>query len=238
MRAIIRGHSNADRAQWIQVLRYCEWWPGIDQADEVITEKRDQILNLVPEEDRIVVQKTYWFTIHNSKKKTWCIVNSPQDNEIEFRLRNHSSPLLQEACEHLISKILGYFTNSGTSVGLEFEFEKTIEVLEPTSQHLAYYGEVLPREKWKLARAERRQEWMLAKCSLLCGFLLAVSTIPPAESMLLTSIVANWRQWIDGNLGRLSTSVLVTALVSGFAVLSHYFELRRDGSIRWLIKAA
>ncbi len=132
---------------------------------------------------------------------------------------------------------MNYAPKQGNPGGLEFEFSENIEVLETNSQHLAFYGEVLPPKKWELARNERRQDWKLAKWSLHATVLLTLVTIPPIESVLFSGLPYDWRQWLDGNLARFSTSALVAALVAVSAVLTHYFELRRDGAVRWLLKA-
>jgi len=94
MRAIIRCNSKATREQWVQILRHCEWWSSLPQDDDVVATQYDQILNLIAEEDRQLVKKTYWFMIYNSDVKSWGLVNCPQEDVLEFRIRNHSSAQL------------------------------------------------------------------------------------------------------------------------------------------------
>ncbi len=71
MRAIIRCYSTATREQWAKILRHCEWWSSVPQDDDVVTTQYDQILNLIADEDRQLVKKTYWFMIFNSDVKSW-----------------------------------------------------------------------------------------------------------------------------------------------------------------------
>ena len=237
MRAIIRCNSNATREQWEDVLKHCAWVSNLPQTDSHVVNQKDEILALVADEDRPVVKGTYWFMIHNSDVGSWGLVNSPHEHVVEFRIRNHASAQLRKACEHFVSAIKAYTPKAGAPAGLKFEFSEVIEVLEANSQHLAFYGEVLPREKWKLARVERRQEWALAMWFLIAAIALTILTTPPVEAWTMAQLQDSWREWLDGNLGRFGTSVLVAALVSSFSVLTHYFELRRDGAVRWLLKA-
>lgn len=236
MRAIIRASANISREQLKGILIESKWWPPLDQNDPEVVRHRNSIISLVADEDKQIVEATIWYMIFNNKLRTWGLINSPHVGDIEFRLKNQSSPQLQKACEELVAALQ---SKLGAGVNVSIEFTETIEVLEANSQHYAYYGDPLPdthKGKWKLAKMERLSEWRLGGILFGCSLLLMLLTIPPSRLFFSQFLSYEWMEWGDGALGRLATSALVSSLVSYVGVLMHYFEIQRHGAIRWYLK--
>ena len=68
---------------------------------------------------------------------------------------------------------------------------------------------------------------------LFAAAILTLLTIPPTEAALANYVEWEWLTWWEGIGGRLATSALASTAVSYVAVLLHFFDLRRVGSVRW-----
>lgn len=234
MRAIIRCNAKTTKESMKGVLATCQWMPPLEETDPEVILHHDQILSLVAPEDAGIVKATVWFMIYHHPLRTWGLVNSPQPGLVEIRLRNQSSPQLRRACEQLITDL--ETASSSNSARPTFEFADTIEVLEPNSQHHAYYGEPLPTkiaQKWQLAKMERKSEWVVGCVLLGAAVLFMLLTLPPIQKYLTGHWPTDWTEWGGGFFGRLSTSALASSAVSFMGVVIHYFDLRRVGAVRW-----
>jgi hypothetical protein len=233
MRAIIRCHTDQTKELFHATLQQAGWWPEVPQESEEAKRHRQEILSLVASEDVGLVNETSWYMIFRyDKGKTWGLVNSPQHGIVEIRIKNNSSAALRTAAEHLVETI-----QNSTSGNL-YAFRDIIDVLEPNSQHHAFYGKPLPTrtgEKWTLAKTERSWEWKAAVW-LFSAAAVSVVASTPLVMQFCGSWNGHWLAWTEGFVGRLATSALVSGVVSLLTVVMHYQDLKRYGAIRWQLK--
>lgn len=236
MRAIIICNTEETCAAFQALLMDSDvnWWPGIKQDDEELLRHKEEILALVPDENVGDVRATYWFMIYKHQiGKTWGLINCPQKGILEIRLKNQSPVSLRNACENLIASI------QNSPHGEKYHFTEIIEVLEPNSQHHAYYGIPLPtrpREKRRLAIEERSIEYTFARIFLYFAIIFLIMTVPPAKDLWGKFLSSEWTSWIDGTIARMATTFLASFLVSGLTVYMHFLDLKRLGAIRWQLK--
>ena len=235
MRAIITCNTDETKDAFEILLKNSDvgWWPG-EQSDDDLSRHKEEILALVPSENVDDVRATYWFTIYKHQfGKTWGVINRPQNGILEIRLKNQSPVSLRRACENLITSI------QNSPHGEKYHFTDIIEVLEPNSQHHAYYGIPLPtrpNEKRRLAIEERRIEYNFARVFLFFAILFLIVTVPPVVDLLKESFSKEWLEWIEGTIGRIATTFLASSFVSGLTVYMHFLDLKRAGAIRWQLK--
>jgi hypothetical protein len=176
MRAIIRCHTEQTRELLQATLQQAGWWPEVPQDGEEAQRHRHEILSLVAAEDKGLVEATSWFMIFRyDKRKTWGLVNSPQHGIVELRLKNNSSASLRSAAEHLVGQI------QNSAAGSQYAFRDIMDVLEPNSQHHAFYGKPLPTrrgEKWGLSKSERSYEWKAAVWLFIAAAVTVVVSTP------------------------------------------------------------
>lgn len=102
MRAIIRIKTNVEDERIDDILKKYGWLPRI-KNQEVLDNRRDEILAMIHKDDLEVVNETILpYTLLDDPTKTWGIVNRPADNLITFRLKNQYPDRLKTATEKLI----------------------------------------------------------------------------------------------------------------------------------------
>ncbi len=237
MRAIIRCDTDLPKGQLFKVIDGLKLLPTFDQDDTEVLKHKEEILGLVAPEDLEMVKRTYWFMVYHHTTRSWGLVNSPVSGTVEFRVRNKESAKLKQACEKLVHALLSY-ANPGkvSEKNVRISFPESILVLEAGSQHLSFEGDALSLDLFKQAREERKSEWQVGRIATIAGFLLAFLTIPTIQSILKNLTDPEWLKWFIELIGRLATSAFTTAAVALFNVYLHFFELKRQGSIRWRLK--
>lgn len=226
MRAIITIETQVTKSAFESIAKSIQWWPSVPASD--VEQQRVELVSLVADADRNEVEHTYWFMLRDvGRTKSWALVNAPAEGIIEIRVRNSRSTALRLACEDIVTR-LQTFNAAG---GAQFRFDKWIEVLEPTSDHHAYFGRVLPsgRARWALARRERSIEWRIGVCLAVAAFVAVIASAPLIGATSDTAI------WVRGIVERLGTSAAATSLASFLAVGFHYSTLRRIGTVDWRI---
>jgi hypothetical protein len=204
MRAILRCNAQVTQDGFRTILHELQWWPPQNLDNRVLSEQKEQLLSSISPEDIEIVKATVWYMIYSNNLKTWGLVSSPNPGVVEIRLRNQVSAQLRRASEQVVTDLQNYLTGKLGGTAPAFEFKDTIEVLEPNSQHHAYYGEPLPtqpRRKWKLAKTERRPEWVLGHILLAIAVLLVSLTIPPMGKRVSAVLSKEWFEWGEGTLG-------------------------------------
>jgi hypothetical protein len=142
MRAIIRCHTELTKEALQAVLQQIRWWPEVGQDSDEAQKHKDEILSLIAQEDVGLVKATSWFMVFRYDiAKTWGLVNSPQHGIVEIRVKNKSSAFLRQAVENFIESV------QNSAEGSKCDFRDIIDVLEPNSQHHAFYGKPLPTRK-------------------------------------------------------------------------------------------
>lgn len=231
MRAIIRIKTNVEDERIDDILKKYGWLPRI-KNQEVLDNRRDEILAMIHKDDLEVVNETILpYTLLDDPTKTWGIVNRPADNLITFRLKNQYPDRLKTATEKLIRDLQKV---SATETGIFFEFDSKIEVLEPGGFMHALSGSVLPTNRLILAIQRRRSEWLVGIAAFITAMAFLFFTIPPfREAFFGPPPIIGWGDWTLGFLERLSTSAIVTGTVSWLTVFLYWFELRRQSVIVW-----
>lgn len=183
-----------------------------------------------------MVEETVLYTIFDDITNSWGIVSNPTQHSIAFRLKNRDSERLKLATERLVSNLQSLSHSSRRGSGEEsvkFTFVGKIEVLEPNSEDHAYYGEVLPINRFSYARRKRSTEFWVGVLAAIAGLSLLVITFPPIASNALVNLSPEWQVYIKGLVDRLGTSAIVTATVSLLNVVLYWFNLRRKSVIIW-----
>jgi hypothetical protein len=67
------------------VLSDTHWWPSVDQEDDIVQKKKEEIVAHISDQDRALAEKTYRYTIYDDMTKTWGIVSNPASNVLTFR---------------------------------------------------------------------------------------------------------------------------------------------------------
>ena len=99
MRAIIPCQTRVSQSNLHNIFDQAGWLSSLSQEDPLVLRERDSILDLVAEEDKPVVGRTFWFMIYHNETKSWGLVNAPTTGTIEFRLKNRAATELRSACE-------------------------------------------------------------------------------------------------------------------------------------------
>lgn len=202
------------------------WKPNVNDANlaTLAEGQKTDILATVAGEDKAIVAASYRVMIYSDRVRTWGLVNEPNENEFVVRLRNKFPEKLKKACESLIASLRKYQTKHPT---LKMDFGETISVLEPHSEVHAFYGNVLPEKKLKLAWEQRKaQAWAGAAASLL-AILSLIASFPIFWDS------TPWNHWLQGNLERFSTTMVVTVVFSWLPVLQRWQELKDENVIEW-----
>ncbi len=236
MRAIIKCSTNVDVNKLDGLLAEKGWWPNLAQNHDEIEKRKREVLSHVAADDLVMVEETVLYTIFDDITNSWGIVSNPTQHSIAFRLKNRDSERLKLATERLVSNLQSLSHSSRRGSGEEsvkFTFVGKIEVLEPNSEDHAYYGEVLPINRFSYARRKRSTEFWVGVLAAIAGLSLLVITFPPIASNALVNLSPEWQVYIKGLVDRLGTSAIVTATVSLLNVVLYWFNLRRKSVIIW-----
>jgi hypothetical protein len=237
MRAIVKCTAatpvEADKLQ--KTLEQHDWWPRLPQDDPEVTERKNEILGHVAEDDRPLVEGTLVCTIYDEETKTWGIVNNTTTHVLTFRLKNPIADRLKAAAEKLVSDLSSVTVGKRIDGGA-FRFQQQIVVLEPHSEHSAFTGQILPSKGFLLAVKERKRETCVGIFTVVLTLLLVALTAPPIARWFFTTPDKDWQEWITGNLNRFTTAASVTATIAWFEVLLYWFQVRRQSAIRWSLE--
>lgn len=242
MRAIVKctasGHTEGkNQCEKLQkLLDQHNWCPRLSADDRELETRKAEILLNVADDDRNLVEKTFFCTIYDEDSKTWGIVNNPTSHAFTFRLKNPISDRLKAATEKLVADLSGV-TSGGKAAGNgPFEFHNPIVVLEPTSQHHAFVGEVLPAKGLILAMKEKKRETYVGGLTIFLTVVFMILSLPWTTQHLFGQFSQSFQDWIAGNLSRFSTAALVTATISWFEVILYWFQERRHSAVRWTLE--
>lgn len=226
MRAIVRFRLEPDADSLKAILEALSWIPKGREEDHEA--HRQDILNDVAI-NRALVESTYLYTVLDAETETWGIVSNPAGSWIEVRLKNAESEQLRRAATRLVAD-LGTTSRSGLRSRHTVHFYDRIEVLAPGSADFAFLGTILDGSPWQATRRERRTEVVFAVAGAVIGVTL----------LLLTSPFGPWSPstdplgiWVEGNLERLTSAALFSAIVSGLTVGLRYLEVRRSPVVNW-----
>lgn len=211
------------------------WWPALDQDHPEVVAMRDEILKTVSNGDHTLAKETYLFTIYHEESRSWGIISRPNRQVITIRVKNPVAERLKAAAEKIVDDCLNQSRQKRPSQDIHFLFRSRIEVFEPGSGDHAYFGEILPANRFLLAISQRRTEFYVGLIASTAAILMLICTLPPVIHALIGHMVPEWQLWLRGLLERLGSSAVVTATVSGLNVFLHWLDLRRKRGIRWLV---
>lgn len=234
MRAIIMCGTTTKDVELEEILTKLNWWPNLPQNSNEVEVNKKEIIQLIPDSDRVIVEKTFICTVYDAETRTWGIINRPNQNRLIFRLKNPVSDRLKHSCEKLVNKLRSYSTDHKNNFC--FKFKPRVEVLEPGNDNFSFSGEILPSSRVQLAIQERKTEVYVGIFAGLTAIILLIITSPLVSNFVLPSPTSSWRIWTSGTLERFSTAALVTATISFFEVALHWFDIRRKSIIRWVLE--
>lgn len=104
MRAIIRCRTSRQVTvtDLEALFKPTQWWPNIPQDDAFVLERKEEVLATVAKSDWYLVEKTYQCIIYHSGTRSWAIVNMPNDQELDIRIRNPVSERLKKPVKNLL----------------------------------------------------------------------------------------------------------------------------------------
>ncbi|MEX1194322.1 MAG: hypothetical protein WD904_00765 [Dehalococcoidia bacterium] len=237
MRARIDVDAQIAADQFAVVAQEIRWWPTAAQDSDIVVRATQEILDTVSEEDRPLARDRHRFTLSDPRTKSWAIVSEPNDGTYVVRIRNQHSRRLKQACENFVRDLQNYNNRKTHSVNVVFEFPEEIVVLQPNSQHHAYFGQVLPNKWLGAGIRERRLEFITGLLTGTAFLFLAALIFPGVDERLFGDPDTKTYVYLTGMIGRLATSVLVTAFVAWLTVLLHGLDIRRNAPIRWGLEA-
>lgn len=231
MRSIILCDTSIENDDLELILSEINWFPNIPQDSKEVIERKNEIIEHIPKDAKILVESTIVCTIYDDETKTWGIVNRPNKHRLSFRLKNPVSEKLKKASIKLVSdmRTKQYMHTDGK---FHFDFLSRIEVLEPGNENYSFAGEILPPQRLKLAISQRKTETYVAIFAGLIAILLLMITSP----IIFPIKVNPWEIWFFGTLERISTAALVTMTISVFEVFFHWSEIRRQDLIKWVFE--
>ena len=226
-----------------KLLREKSWLPTAPQEENVVLDNQAKVCETIKSEHKEMVQRAIFATIFNGSSNSWGIVGRPTDFEIEFRIRQSIPGKLREVCEKLVSDIHGKVIefraqdptgeNAKERGSFYIDFDSSIEVLEPGSDHTAFHGKIIQNNRWKLAKENKQTETAIANVATLIAILSLIITIPIIADYWLPKDQA-WHDWVKGILDRLSTSAIFAAITSWLIVLIQWRKLTSQKTIiKW-----
>lgn len=227
----------------------------LKKLKELIKIKRTEISTDIPGEGlKEIIDATVICTIFDGETKTWGIVSRPNKYRISFRLKNPVASRLKNACESLVRSLRSEKTleflireghvNKNTNIWRYFPFLHSIflpkeyfhfypliEILEKNSDQYSFSGKIVHRSAFAAAVEERTIEFYIILFSGFIAIFLLYLTSP--ASLLDFANFGEWKEWVRGNMERVSTAALLTMIISGLELFLHWMTIRRESSIKW-----
>jgi hypothetical protein len=229
LRAIIRFNITPDINGLRELLEELNWIPK-GEDDEQDQHKADILDDVAI--DKPHVERTFKFMVLEPDTSTWGLVSNPAGTSINVRLKNHDADLLRKASLKLVSD-LDKITSPGRRPKPKYriKFSGRIDVLAPHSTNLAFFGNITDGHPWQATRRERKPEFAILVLAVVVGLSLLLVTSPPSPFRAGSDYAGTWLQ---GNLDRLTSAAIFSALTAGLQVVLRYFELRRSPIIDWV----
>jgi len=211
------------------------WWPALDQEHPEIVTMRNEILKTVSNGDHTLAKETCLFTIYHEESRSWGIISRPNRQVITIRIKNPVAERLKRAAEKMVNDCQSLASRKRRDPDMRFQFRSRVEVFEQGNGDHAYFGEILPASRFRLAIQQRRTEFYFGLIASVVAILLLFCTLPPIIHLLFGHMAPEWQAWYKGVLERQASSAIVTATVSWLNVFLHWLDLRRKSGIRWLV---
>lgn len=204
------------------------WSPKLGQDHESVLRQRQVIINEISDKERTVVSDTSFAVLYDENSSSWVIVSKVSEGVLTFRVHNSISDKLKNACDDLVRDLL--------KSNIKFEFIGKVEIFEPQGDKSIYYGEIFPKQLFRVAMKQKQIETAIGIISLLTGIILLIMTIPPISAVLFEKLTTEWKTWVQNLLDQFTASALITATVSAITIIIHFLEIKKKGIIHWTLE--
>ena len=240
MRAIITCKADVDLKELDGLLEKIGWWPALAQDHEEVVKRKNDILTHISDDDRVVAQETFVCVIYDEITRSWGIVSRPNKNALTFRIKNPISDRLKMACQMLVRNLQDMSNKKlHGEKAIQFEFNERIDVLERESVNYAFFGKILPPERWETVQEDKKNEIRLILWAFMAFLVILSMTIPnvvsSAKTLLPTLAQNGWIDFIKGLMDRIGSSAIVTAVVTALNVYFHYIDVSKISTIKWVL---